>query len=52
MHVDVMLTPKPLQQMGAAARHIESAGFDGILFTEAGRTAYLSARPLRSPRRS
>jgi alkanesulfonate monooxygenase SsuD/methylene tetrahydromethanopterin reductase-like flavin-dependent oxidoreductase (luciferase family) len=43
MHVDVMLTPKPLQQMGAAAREIESAGFDGILFTEAGRTAYLSA---------
>jgi len=43
MHVDVMLTPKPLQQMGAAARQIEAAGFDGILFTEAGRTAYLSA---------
>ena len=43
MHVDVMLTPKPLQQMGAAARQIEQAGFDGILFTEAGRTAYLSA---------
>ena len=43
MHVDVMLTPKPLQQMGAAARAIEADGFDGILFTEAGRTAYLSA---------
>lgn len=43
MHVDVMLTPKPLQQMAPAARQIEAAGFDGILFTEAGRTAYLSA---------
>lgn len=43
MHVDVMLTPKPLQQMGAAARGIEAAGLDGIVFTEAGRTAYLSA---------
>ncbi len=43
MHVDVMLTPKPLQQMGTAAREIEAAGFNGILFTEAGRTAYLSA---------
>ena len=43
MHVDVMFTPKPLQQMGTAARQIEAAGFDGIVFTEAGRTAYLSA---------
>lgn len=43
MHVDVMLTPKPLQEIGTAARAIEADGFDGILFTEAGRTAYLSA---------
>ena len=38
-----MLTPKPLQQMGLAAHQIAAAGFDGILFTEGGRTAYLSA---------
>ena len=43
MHVDVMLTPKPLQQMGDAAREIAASGVDGILFTEGGRTAYLSA---------
>jgi probable F420-dependent oxidoreductase len=43
MQVDVMLTPKPLQQMGDAAKAIEAAGIDGILFTEAGRTAFLSA---------
>ena len=43
MHVDVMLTPQPLQRMDGTARALESAGFDGILFTEAGRTAYLSA---------
>lgn len=43
MKVDVMLTPQPLQRMGAVARQIADAHFDGILFTEAGRTAYLSA---------
>jgi probable F420-dependent oxidoreductase len=43
MDVDVMLTPRPLQQMGGVARAVERAGVDGILFTEGGRTAYLSA---------
>jgi probable F420-dependent oxidoreductase len=43
MQVDVMLTPKPLQQLGGTARAIEAAGLDGVLFTEGGRTAYLSA---------
>ena len=43
MHVDVMLTPQPLQRMDGTARALQTAGFDGILFTEAGRTAYLSA---------
>ena len=43
MHVDVMLTPQPLQRMDGTARALRDAGFDGILFTEAGRTAYLSA---------
>lgn len=43
MHVDVMTFPAPLQQMGAIARDARDAGFDGLLFTEGGRTAYLSA---------
>ncbi|MFZ4718819.1 MAG: TIGR03617 family F420-dependent LLM class oxidoreductase [Ilumatobacteraceae bacterium] len=43
MHVDVMLSPQPLQRMDGTARALRDAGFDGILFTEAGRTAYLSA---------
>ena len=43
MHVDVMLTPKPLGQMSAMAHSIEASGIGGILFTEGGRTAYLSA---------
>jgi probable F420-dependent oxidoreductase len=43
MQIDVMLTPKPLQQIGPLASAIEHSGLDGILFTEGGRTAYLSA---------
>src|SRR4051794_1816268 len=43
MHVDVMTTPRPLREMGAAAHRVEAAGYSGMLFTEAGRTAYLSA---------
>src|SRR6187431_2952174 len=43
MHVDVMTTPRPLREMGAFAHRVEAAGFSGMLFTEAGRTAYLSA---------
>ena len=43
MRVDVMTFPRPLQEMGAVARDVASAGFDGVLFTEGGRTAYLSA---------
>jgi probable F420-dependent oxidoreductase len=43
MHVDVMLTPQPLQRMDGTAKALRDVGFDGILFTEAGRTAYLSA---------
>ena len=38
-----MTFPGPLQEMGAVARDVEAAGFDGVLFTEGGRTAYLSA---------
>ena len=43
MRVDVMTFPGPLQDLGAVARDVEAAGFDGVLFTEGGRTAYLSA---------
>jgi probable F420-dependent oxidoreductase len=43
MHVDIMTFPRPLAEMGALARDVEAAGFGGILFTEGGRTAYLSA---------
>ena len=43
MRVDVMTFPRALREMGAVARDIEAAGFDGVLFTEGGRTAYLSA---------
>jgi probable F420-dependent oxidoreductase len=43
MHVDVMTTPKPLREMGAFARTVRDTGLDGMLFTEGGRTAYLSA---------
>src|SRR5205085_10533961 len=43
MRVDVMTFPRPLQEMGEVSRDIAAAGFDGVLFTEGGRTAYLSA---------
>jgi probable F420-dependent oxidoreductase len=43
MQVDVMLSPQPLGRMNDVARSVEAAGIDGVLFTEAGRTAYLSA---------
>ncbi len=42
MHVDVMTFPRPLVEMSDVARDIEAAGFSGVLFTEGGRTAYLS----------
>jgi len=43
MHVDAMTVPQPLGQIGDLARRTQSAGFSGLLFTETGRTAYLSA---------
>jgi probable F420-dependent oxidoreductase len=43
MHVDAMTTPAPLGRAAALARHTQSAGFSGLLFTETGRTAYLNA---------
>ncbi|WP_246541094.1 TIGR03617 family F420-dependent LLM class oxidoreductase [Mycobacterium spongiae] len=38
-----MIIPQPLGQMGDLARRTQTAGFSGLLFTEAGRTAYLNA---------
>ncbi|GAC1456314.1 MAG: LLM class F420-dependent oxidoreductase [Gemmatimonadaceae bacterium] len=43
MQVDVMTVPQHLAQAGELARRTQAAGFSGMLFTETGRTAYLSA---------
>jgi probable F420-dependent oxidoreductase len=51
MRVDVMTFPKPLAQMGPTAQRTAQAGFDGMLFTEGGRTAYpaVTAAALAAP---
>ena len=38
-----MTVPQPLTQVGDLARRTQAAGFDGMLFTETARTAYLNA---------
>lgn len=43
VHVDAMTLPQPLTRIGEVARRTRDAGFSGLLFTETGRTAYLSA---------
>jgi probable F420-dependent oxidoreductase len=43
VRVDVMTFPRPLAEMGAHALRARDAGFDGLLFTEGGRTPYLAA---------
>jgi probable F420-dependent oxidoreductase len=43
MRVDVMSTPRPLARAGDHARKVAAAGFDGMVLTEGGRTAYLTA---------
>ena len=43
VHVDAMTLPQPLVRAGDVARGVQKAGFAGLLFTETGRTAYLSA---------
>ena len=40
MRVDVMTVPRALAEMGPLASRTQRAGFDGMLFTEGGRTAY------------
>ena len=42
MRVDVMITPQPLQRTGRTAAAALAAGYSGMLFTEAGRTAFLN----------
>ena len=43
MRVDVMTFPKPLAVMGSAAETAKRSGFDGMLLTEGGRTAFTAA---------
>ena len=52
MRVDVMTFPKPLREMAATATSAAGAGFDGMLFTEGGRTAYpaVTAAAIAAPR--
>ena len=38
-----MTVPQPLEKIGELARRTQTSGFSGLLFTETGRTAYLSA---------
>lgn len=38
-----MTIPQPLDRIGEVARRAQVAGFNGLLFTETGRTAYLNA---------
>lgn len=51
MRVDVMTLPRALAQMGSLAIGTQRAGFDGMLFTEGGRTAYsaVTAAALAAP---
>jgi probable F420-dependent oxidoreductase len=51
MRVDVMTVPRALAEMGPLALRTQHAGFDGMLFTEGGRTAYpaVTAAALGAP---
>lgn len=42
MKLDVMVMPAPLRTVARFAREVSASGFDGLVFTESGRTAYLS----------
>ena len=42
MKLDLMVTPAPLRSIQQLARDATAAGFDGLVVTETGRTAYLS----------
>lgn len=51
MRVDVMTTARPLADIGPAAVETQRVGFDGMLFTEGGRTPYpaVTAAALAAP---
>jgi len=51
MRVDVMTLPRSLREMGPLAERTQQSGFDGMLFTEGGRTAYpaVTAAALAAP---
>ncbi|MGA9279428.1 TIGR03617 family F420-dependent LLM class oxidoreductase [Ilumatobacter sp.] len=51
MRVDAMTFPKPLAEMGTAAAGAQRSGFDGMLLTEGGRTAFtaVAAAALGAP---
>jgi probable F420-dependent oxidoreductase len=51
MRVDAMTFPEPLSRMGGVARRTQSAGFDGMLVTEGGRSAFtaLAAAVVAAP---
>lgn len=51
VRVDVMTIPGPLRRMGASAQEARRVGFDGMVVTEAGRTAYpsVTAAALAAP---
>ena len=51
MRIDVMTFPRALAEMGSVAQRTGQAGFDGMLFTEGGRTAYpaVTAAALAAP---
>ena len=51
VRVDVMTLPRSLREMGPIAERTQRAGFDGMLFTEGGRTAYpaVTASALAAP---
>ena len=42
MKIDALVNAQPLETMQELARDFEAAGFDGLVITEGGRTAYLS----------
>ena len=43
MHVDAMSAPRPLADMATHARRTHDAGFDGLVLTEGGRSAFPAA---------
>lgn len=51
MRVDVMTLPRALSDLGAVALDTQRAGFDGMLFTESGRTPFpaITAAALAAP---